>query len=135
MSKHNPGNESEVGQTLQIEAPFHRCQLLRNNSGAFPDAQGRFVRYGLGNISKKHNDRIKSSDYIGFRTVTVTPEMVGQHLAVIVAVETKAPGWKRNLKDTHENAQDAFLCWVRAAGGFSGFASSIAEFRRIIGVA
>lgn len=127
-------DESSLGQAIQIEAPFHHCQLLRNNSGSFENAQGQWIRFGLGNISKKHGDRIKSSDYIGFRTVQVTSQMVGQTLAVIVAVETKAPGWKRNFKDARENAQDAFLTWIKAAGGLSGFATSIADFRRILGV-
>jgi hypothetical protein len=127
-------DESEAQQSIQIEAPFHHCQLLRNNSGALEDKDGRTVRFGLGNISKKHADRIKSSDLIGFRTVQITPAMVGQTIAVFTAVEVKRPGWKRNIRDARENAQDAFLDWVKAAGGFSGFATSIADFRRIIGI-
>lgn len=127
-------DESSLGQAIQIEAPFHHCQLLRNNSGAFQTAEGRWVFFGLGNISKKHSDRIKSSDYVGFRSVRITPEMVGTTVAVIVAVETKAPGWKRNIKNARENAQDAFISWIKAAGGRAGFASSISDFRRILGV-
>lgn len=127
-------SEADIQQSIQIEGPFHGVQLLRNNSGAFTDASGRHVRFGLGNVSKKHSDKIKSSDLIGFRRIVITPEMVGKTLAVIAAIEVKEPGWQRNLKDARENAQDAFMCWIRAAGGFAGFASSIAEFRKIIGV-
>lgn len=127
-------DESEIQQRIQIAAPSFRCQLLRNNSGAFKDANGRWVRYGLGNISKIHGDRIKSSDLVGWRTIQITPEMVGQTLAVVVAVEIKKPGWIRNLKDKRENAQEAFIDWIRAAGGFGGFAQSVEDFKRILGV-
>lgn len=127
-------DESEIQQRIQIAAPGFRCQLLRNNSGAFKDAHGRWSWFGLGNISKRHSDRIKSSDLIGWRTIQVTPEMVGQTLAVVVAVEVKKPDWIRDLKDKRENAQEAFIDWVRAAGGFAGFAKSIEDFRKIIGI-
>lgn len=126
--------ESDVQQQIQIEGVKYGTQLMRNNSGAFKDAQGRWVRFGLGNVSKNHGDKIKSSDLVGFTRITITPEMVGKTLAVITTVEVKETGWKRNLKDKRENAQDAFISWIRAAGGFAGFASSIEEFRKIIGV-
>lgn len=107
---------------------------MRNNSGALKDAQGRWVFYGLGNISKKHGDQIKSSDLIGFTKVKITAEMVGQTLAVLTAIEVKRPGWVRKVNDKRENAQEAFVQWVRRNGGFAGFASSIEEFRKILGV-
>ena len=71
-------SESEIQQLIQIEGPRVDCILMRNNSGALPDKNGRTVRYGLGNISREHSDRIKSSDLIGITRVVVTPEMVGR---------------------------------------------------------
>lgn len=126
-------SENEIQQRIQIEAVKYGCQIMRNNSGSLQDATGRWIRFGLGNISKKHGDKIKSSDLIGFTRVTITSEMVGKTLAVITTVEVKEPGWKRNLKDKRENAQEAFIVWIKAAGGFAGFANSIEEFKRIIG--
>lgn len=127
--------ESELQQSIQIEGPAYGCQLLRNNSGALKNARGEWVRFGLGNISKKHATKIKSSDLIGFRRVTITPEMVGKVLAVITAVEVKDPDWNPDKKfDEHECAQLAFISWIKAAGGFAGFANSIESFRKIIGV-
>lgn len=126
--------ESDVQQSIQIDGVQYGCQLLRNNSGAFKNAEGRWVRFGLGNISKKHSDKIKSSDLIGFKHVVVTQEMVGKILAVITAVEVKEPSWVRNVSDPKENAQEAFTQWIRRNGGFGGFANSIEAFRKIIGV-
>ena len=128
-------NESEIQQRIQIEGPRFNCQLLRNNSGAFRDAEGRFVFFGLGNISKKHSDRIKSSDLIGFTRIVVTPDMVGRTVAIFTAVEVKASDWADGKKfNAREEAQATFIDWIRKAGGFAGFANSIESFKRIIGV-
>ena len=126
--------ESEVQEKIQIEGVQYGCQVMRNNSGAFQDATGRSVRFGLGNISKKRSDKIKSSDLIGFTKVTITPEMVGKTVAIFTAVEVKKPGWKLNFKDIKERAQLAFIDWVFMNGGRSGFATSIEEFKKIIGL-
>src|SRR5665213_6538 len=98
-------NESEIQQLIQIEGVKYGCQTLRNNSGACADASGRQIRYGLGNVSKKHNDKIKSSDLIGFTRVTIVPEMVGKTLAVFTCVECKTPGWKLKFDDPREKEQ------------------------------
>lgn len=126
--------ESELQQLVQIEGPKYACILQRNNSGALKDSNGRLVRYGLGNISSKQNAAIKSSDLIGITTITITPEMVGRKIGVFTAVECKAPGWKPTLKEkSRESAQLAYIEWVRMRGGLAGFASSIEEFKAIIG--
>lgn len=126
-------DESEVQQRIQIDGPNHNCQLLRNNSGALKDSTGRWVFFGLGNVSKKHGEKIKSSDLIGFTQVTVTPEMVGKTLAVFTAIEVKTPDWHFVPSDKRAQAQWAFISWVLAAGGFAGIARSVEEFRKIIG--
>jgi hypothetical protein len=125
--------ESIVLQEIRMDAPFHHCTLMRNNSGAFEDKQGRFVRYGLMNESKKQNEEIKSSDLIGPTTIVVTPDMVGKHIAVLTVVEVKEEGWVFNPKDKREQAQLKFINWIKSAGGFAGFASSVEDFRKIIG--
>lgn len=124
----SPISESEIQQLIQIEAVNHGTQLMRNNSGAFRDVTGRIVFYGLGNISKKHSDRIKSSDLIGFTTIVITPEMVGKKVAVFTAVEVKAPDWKYSASDKRASAQNAFLNWIANAGGIAFFANSVEGF-------
>lgn len=130
-----PNNEAELEQLIAMDAVQFGCFLMRNNAGAFKDETGRLVRYGLDNTSEKRNREIKSSDRIGFTRVTITPEMVGKTLAVFTAVEVKHPGWMsvNGTLNYREKAQQAFIKWIVAAGGFAGFADSIDTFRRIIG--
>ena len=86
--------------------------IFKNNVGIaeFPD--GSRVRYGL---------HPGSADLIGWRTVLVTPDMVGERLAVFLAVECKRPG----TKPTKE--QDNFLASVRHAGGEARVARDVAD--------
>lgn len=127
-------SEAEIQAEIQIAAMHYGCNLMRNNSGAFKDQDGRFVFFGLGNISKKHSDKIKSSDLIGFTSIVITPEMVGRRVAIITAVECKAEKWNPSMLDARESAQNSFLQWIKAAGGFAGFANSVEAFKRILGV-
>lgn len=118
-------SESEIQQLIQIEGPKHHCFLMRNNSGALTDKDGRLVRYGLGNISKQHNDAIKSSDLVGFT--------IRGGVAIFTAIEVKRADWKPSMLDARESAQNAFIQWVRKSGGLAGFANSVEMFRKIIG--
>jgi len=124
-------SESDIQQLIQIDAMNYRCNLMRNNSGAMKGTDGNYVRFGLGNVSPKQGT--KSSDLIGFTQVVITPEMVGKTIAVFTAVEVKEPAWKPG-NDKREHSQRAFLDWVKAKGGFAGFANSVESFRKILGV-
>lgn len=119
-------DESTVQQEIQIQAMHYGCHLLRNNSGALVDKDNRPVRFGLGNISKAHNDRIKSSDLIGITKVVITQEMVGKTVGIFTAVECKEEKWNCNKKlDARETAQQAFITWVKAQGGIAFFANKV----------
>jgi hypothetical protein len=124
-------SESEIQQLIQLAGPKHACILLRNNSGALTDKQGRLVRYGLGNISERHNELIKSSDLIGITVMTITPDMVGKSVGVFTAIEVKREDWQPT-GDKRERAQNAFIEWVKAHGGLAGFANSVERFEQII---
>lgn len=54
-----------------------------------------------------------SGDYIGWRTITVTPDMVGKPIAVFTSVEAKTP--QGHLTDD----QKLWTHRVRAAGGIA----------------
>ena len=58
-------------------------RMFRNTVGACATAAGGWIQYGLS---------IGSSDLIGWRSVEVTPEMVGKRVAIFAAVEVKRPG-------------------------------------------
>jgi hypothetical protein len=58
---------------------------------------------------------------IGWRTITVTPEMVGQQLAVFTSIEVKTPTGRIRPE------QHAWLGAVRSAGGIAGIARSVED--------
>lgn len=122
-------NESELEQLVKVEAYKFGCSLLRNNSGALKDSTGRVVRYGLGAVSKKHDDQIKSSDEIGFTKITITQDMVGKTVAIFTAVEVKHPDWRPIPSDKRWKAQEAFINWVKNNGGIAFVTTSVQGFK------
>lgn len=123
--------ELEVQQKIQLQASKLRNILLRNNSGAFKDATGRVVFYGLGNISKKHNQEIKSSDLIGGTKIIVTPDMVGTEILVFTAIEVKEEGWKYK-NSQREKAQQKFIDIIKEMNGIAGFCQSVDDYNNLI---
>jgi hypothetical protein len=112
-------NEQGVQNTIRLALGTGPTRLFRNNTGAFKDPRTKqFVRFGL---------CVGSSDLIGWHSVTITPDMVGQTLAVFTAIEVKDKG-----RPTPE--QLTFIEVVRRAGGFAGIARSVAEARKILGM-
>jgi hypothetical protein len=99
-------------KTFQEDTKYRLSQegytLFRNNVGLAKLADGRRIRYGL---------CPGSSDLIGWKTITVTPEMIGQKIAVFTAIEVKSKHGKTSGK------QQNFIDAVRQAGG-------IAEIRK-----
>ena len=93
-------------------------RLFRNNCGALKDAEGRLIRYGVANPG--------GSDLIGWRSITVTPDMIGQKLAVFLAIEVK--GEKCKATDHQRN----FIARVRADGGLAGVARTVDDALGII---
>lgn len=124
--------ESATASHIRLDAAQQGVDLWRNNTGAYQDDTGRWIRYGLCNESKKQNDLVKSSDYIGVTPVLITPDMVGQIIGVFTAVETKPSGWRLIPSDKRGFVQKAFHDIVLTGGGYAGFASTIEEFRKII---
>ena len=89
------------------------CRLFRNQVGQLPDPRtGRPVQFGLAR---------GSADLIGWRTVVVTPDMVGRRIAVFTSIEVKTPTGRIRPD------QQAWLNTVRAAGGIAGIARSVQD--------
>ena len=92
-------------------------RIFRNQVGSLPDPRtGRLVTFGLAK---------GSADLIGWRTVVVTPEMVGTRIAVFTSIEVKTPTGRVRPE------QQAWLQAVLAAGGFSGIARSVSDALQI----
>lgn len=112
--------EAYVQSQVRLEAANKGLRLWRNNVGALADETGRFVRYGLANESEAVNKRLKSSDLIGWRPVTIGPEHVGRVIAQFVSRECKRHGW-RYTGSQREEAQERWSALVLADGGDAGF--------------
>lgn len=116
-------SEASISSQLELIASSLGALTMRNNIGAFQDATGRWIRYGLMNGSKKENSQFKSSDFIGITPVLIGPEHVGRTVGIFTALEAKESGWKLRPSDDHGKAQARFHSLVRAHGGFAGFVS------------
>ena len=128
-----PQSEEYVKQQISLAAARRGHQMWRNNVGVATDATGRVVRYGLANVSKQMNAKIKSSDYIGITPVKITQDMVGQTIGVFTAIEAKRSDWTFRPNDMHTQAQSRFIQLVTDCGGLGGFARSVDDFNNITG--
>lgn len=126
-------SEIAVQQHARLTMARMGCQVWRNNSGAYQDEHGNFIRYGLANESKQENALIKSSDLIGITPTLITQAMVGYSLGVFTALEIKPSNWHMRPGDKRALAQAKFHDIVRAACGYAGFVTDPADIPRIIG--
>lgn len=105
----------------------------------FYNEHGQPVYFGLGNSNKKVagkkvSDIRKSSDDIGYTSVTITPEMVGHKIAVFTTIEMKAEKFKiRNSypEKSREFKQGKWIDMVINAGGIGGFANNKQSMKTI----
>jgi hypothetical protein len=110
--------ETTLQQEIRLAlGTIFSARIFRNQVGSLPDPRtGRLVTFGLTK---------GSADLIGWRTVVVTPEMVGTTLAVFLSIEVKTPTGR--LTPQQHNWQAAVL----AAGGIAGVARSVPDALRI----
>ena len=111
-------SEQAIQQRIRLACSRGSTRLWRNNTGRLRDERGQLVTFGL---------CPGSADLIGYRSVTITPDMVGTTLAVFAAVEVKAATGRPTSEQT------AFLEHVTAAGGLAGIARSVEDAERILG--
>lgn len=117
--QHQPSgkmSEQRIQQEIRIACSNGNTRLFRNNTGTLKDANGRPVQFGLCK---------GSADLIGWRTVTITPEMVGQQVAVFTSIEVKTATGR--LRPEQQQWLDA----VQAAGGVAGVARSVEDAQRL----
>lgn len=115
--------ESAVSNHVRLFAAQNGITLWRNNNGAFQDASGRWVRYGLCNDSTALSNHVKSSDFIG-----IAPG------GIFTAIEIKPSDWTFDETDKRAIAQKNFHDIVKAAGGYAGFVRNIEDFKKIVGL-
>jgi len=112
--------ETDIQQRIRLAVGTRSdLRLFRNNTGTLPDPRtGRPVQFGLAR---------GSADLIGWRTITITPEMVGQRIAVFTSIEVKTTTGHLTP------AQQAWMATVRTAGGIAGVARSVRDAEEILG--
>jgi len=109
--------EQRIQQEIRLAVSHGDTKVFRNNTGTLRDANGRPVQFGLCK---------GSADLIGWRTVTITPEMVGQRIAVFTSIEVKTPTGKVQPE------QQQWLEAVQAAGGIAGIARSVEDAKALL---
>ena len=105
-------SEQRIQQEIRLACSTGDTRLFRNNTGTLRDQHGRPVQFGLAK---------GSADLIGWRTVTITPEMVGTQVAVFTSIEVKTPTGR--LQPEQQQWMEA----VQAAGGIAGVARSVED--------
>jgi len=110
-------SEQSIQQEIRIACSRGQTRLFRNNTGTLRDQHGRPVQFGLCK---------GSADLIGWRTITITPEMVGQQVAVFASIEVKTPTGR--LRSEQQQWLDA----VQAAGGIAGVARSVSDAKALL---
>ena len=111
-------SEQRIQQEIRIACSTGDTRLFRNNTGTLRDQNGRPVQFGLCK---------GSADLIGWKRVTITPEMVGTTVAVFVSIEVKTATGR--LRPEQQQWLDA----VQAAGGIAGVARSVSESQILLG--
>jgi len=116
---HVANAETDLQQRIRLALGTDpQTRLFRNQCGALPDPRtGRMVQFGLAR---------GSADLIGWRTITITPDMVGRQVAVFTSIEVKTERGRIRPE------QHAWIGCVQAAGGIGGVARSVADALTIV---
>lgn len=123
-------NETDIRKAIQLACSKGESRLFRNQVGEA--WQGRCYRTAEG-VLVRDPRRVNfglcvgSADLVGWRTVTITPDMVGQRVAVFASVEVKT------TRGRYAAGQREWAEQVVLAGGLAGFAKNTAEADKILG--
>lgn len=131
-------SEQELQQRIRLLHGTGPTRLFRNNVGIGWAGQAerighhRTVQVAPGAVIVR-NARplhaglgVGSSDLIGWRSVVIGPEHVGQTLAVFCALEVKTPRGRATPE------QESFVATVQRMGGIAGIVRSEDESGRLL---
>ena len=113
-------SEMSVLKKCRLQADVLGGVLWRNNSGATFDKNGRMIRYGLGNDSKKLNRDYKMPDLVGIRRD-----------GRFWSAEIKRPGWS-GVSNDREKAQANAGRHIESLGGLFTFATDPAHITEMM---
>lgn len=110
-------SEQTIQQQIRLACSRGPVRLHRNNTGVLLDRNGRPVQFGLAK---------GSADLIGWTARTITPDMVGQRIAVFTSIEVKTATGR--LRPEQRQWMEA----VQAAGGIAGVARSVGDAEALL---
>lgn len=113
--------ESLVNDAVIKVARLHGATLYRNRRGMVRLEHGGMFPYGLGPNGYP--------DLVGYKTITITPDMVSKRIAVYVGIESKRADKAKRTADDHQEDQ---LTVIRAAGGIAGVCRSAEEAEELL---
>jgi hypothetical protein len=121
--------ETDVQKLVQLQATKLGAVTFRNNVGM--GWVGKAIKKGdltiIKNARPLHAGLCEgSSDLIGWTSIEVTPEMVGEKLAVFTAIELKSGRRSSTTEQTN------FITNVKKAGGFAGVARDPSDVKIIL---
>ena len=105
-------SEQKIQQEIRLQFGVGDTRLFRNNTGTLRDDKGRPVQFGLCK---------GSADLIGWKTIEITQEMVGQKIAQFVSIEVKTP------TGTIRPDQRVWYEAVKRSGGIACIARSLKD--------
>lgn len=100
-------SETTIQQNIRLAVSRGNTRVFRNNVG-----MQNGITYGLG---------VGSSDLIGWTSREITPDMVGQKVAIFTALEVKTD------KGRVSKPQQNFIDVVNAAGGIAAIVRNESE--------
>jgi hypothetical protein len=111
--------ETTLQQQIRLAiGTWPEARIFRNQVGSLPDPRtGRLVTFGLAK---------GSADLIGWRTITVTPDMVGTRLAIFTSIEVKTATGRLRPE------QQQWIHAVTHAGGLAGIARSVNDAQALL---
>lgn len=126
--------EIDIQRTIHLAVSLPDTRIFRNNVGNY--WQGTVLRDtaedGVRYVLLRHARRIQaglapgSSDLIGLRSIMITPDMVGQRVAVFCGLEVKT----RSGRATDEQAN--FIDMVNDLGGMAGIVRSVDDAKKVL---
>ena len=122
-------NESNLQRLITLHVP-KSVRIFRNNTGM--GWIGQVVSKTPTTITLKNPRPLHaglctgSSDLIGWKSVVITPDMVGKTIAAFTAVEVKTSSGRATADQLN------FIEQVRKAGGIAGIVRSPEEARNFL---
>jgi len=130
--------ESTILKAVMLAATLSGAVAFRNNVGQGWMGRSKWLKAGDRHIA--HGDEIiiqqprplhaglhvGSGDLIGWRTITITEDMVGKRIAVFLSAETKSATGRLSAD------QKNWLQQVHSAGGIATVCRSADEFTELL---